>query len=258
MNQDNKWIGLKRKVQNPKLRLFAFHYAGGGASSFKKWTKDLIHHDSVEFYAIQLPGREKRVSEEAYTELNSLIQDLVEGLDPLLDKPFVLFGYSMGSIIAYELTLELLKRGGYEQKALMIGAQKAPIPRFPRKKRHHLSNEKIIEELKILGGTSLEILENEKFMEHYLKIFRADFAIVDNYMRDVSNKIQFPLYVFGSINDPEVSLEQLYSWRHYSKDIFELKLYPGGHFFLDEHYELLMNDINEILEILTEEKILII
>lgn len=248
MGEENNWIGLQRKVENPKLRLIAFHYAGGGASVFKKWTQDLAEYDQLEFYAIQLPGREKRVSEKAYTDLNLLIQDLINGISPLLDVPFVLFGYSMGSIIAYELTLELLKRGNKGQKALLIGAQKAPIPRKPKKKRHLISNERIIEELKVLGGTSMEVLENKRFMDYYLKIFRADIAIVDNYMRDTGYRIPIPLHIFGSVNDPEVSLDQLYGWKTYSKDYFQLKLYPGGHFFLEDYHKLLINDVNGILE----------
>ncbi|KAB7575706.1 thioesterase, partial [Verminephrobacter sp. Larva24] len=54
---------------------------------------------------MQLPGRGRRLSEAPFTELPSLLDAMDEGLRELTDRPYVLFGFSMGAILAFELAL---------------------------------------------------------------------------------------------------------------------------------------------------------
>src|SRR5712692_2211820 len=103
----DRWIGLRRRARTPRLRFITFPYAGSGASAYRRWLTDLAHEDWLDFVVVQLPGREKRISEPPYTEIGPLLGELEWVLSALVDLPYVLFGYSMGALLAYELALRL-------------------------------------------------------------------------------------------------------------------------------------------------------
>ena len=91
------WAICYRKTEvDPAFRLFCLPYAGGSASVFRDWPDRLPQ--SVEVCAIQLPGRETRLKEPVFTRLPPLVQELAQALLPSLDRPFALFGHSVGAL----------------------------------------------------------------------------------------------------------------------------------------------------------------
>ena len=109
-----RWI-LKAPNQrapsaNVKLRIFCVPLAGTGAWAYHGWGNALPA--AVEVLPIELPGRNSRVGEPPHQTMQSLVDAVIEAIMPLLrEKPFVLFGHSMGAWVAYEVTLALLRRG---------------------------------------------------------------------------------------------------------------------------------------------------
>src|SRR4029077_2626378 len=91
-----------RRDEPAELRLLCFHHAGGSASMYRHWPRLLP--PSIEPIAVQLPGRADRFGEPAFDRMVSLVDELVEVLKPLLDRPFACFGVSMGSRVAWTLT----------------------------------------------------------------------------------------------------------------------------------------------------------
>lgn len=61
MIASNKWFITFKKQKNAYMRIFCFHYGGGSASIFRKWSQDIL--EEAELVAIQLPGREERFNE---------------------------------------------------------------------------------------------------------------------------------------------------------------------------------------------------
>lgn len=112
----NSWVTYLRPKPQAKLRLFCFHYAGGGALSFRSWSDSLP--PAVEVCAIELPGRGSRLLEPPFTQLELLIQELTRILLPWLDKPFAFFGHSMGALVSFELARILRKEYGLSRMAL--------------------------------------------------------------------------------------------------------------------------------------------
>src|SRR5580658_10416135 len=102
-----------------RLRLFCFHYAGATASIFRSWQGSLPAE--VELVAVQLPGREYRLAEPLLTDMTQIVAALAEILPPLLDKPFVFFGHSMGALLGFDLT-RILRARGLRQPELMIAS----------------------------------------------------------------------------------------------------------------------------------------
>src|SRR5262245_49588689 len=98
-NSTDRWLPTRRLPRGGVV-LFCFAYAGGGASLFRDWVGAL--GASVEVCPVQLPGREARFREPAFTRLAPLVDSLVESLGPHLARPLALFGHSLGALIAFE------------------------------------------------------------------------------------------------------------------------------------------------------------
>jgi medium-chain acyl-[acyl-carrier-protein] hydrolase len=55
---------------------------------------------------IQLPGRENRLREPPVTGIQTVVENLASELSLYLDRPYILYGYSLGALIAFELARE--------------------------------------------------------------------------------------------------------------------------------------------------------
>ena len=84
-----------------RLRLICLPHAGGGAASYRAW--DALLPSEVELVAVQYAGREDRWADRMTDRMDRLVPELAEDLLPLLDRPYALFGHSMGSAVAWEL-----------------------------------------------------------------------------------------------------------------------------------------------------------
>ncbi|MEN9565690.1 MAG: hypothetical protein RLZZ69_886, partial [Cyanobacteriota bacterium] len=118
------WTICPQPNPQAKLKLFCFHYAGGGASSFHNWSDNLP--SSVEVHFVELPGRGFRLAEKAFVSLNPLIEAIANALHHNLDKPFAFFGHSMGGLICFELARLLRKKYGLNPLHLFVSAHRAP------------------------------------------------------------------------------------------------------------------------------------
>ena len=104
------WIANRKSSSHARLRLFCFPYAGGSALIFRSWSNVLPA--DVEVCPVQLPGRGTRLMERPFTDLSSLIQVLAQALSSLLDKPFAIFGHSLGALVGFELARQFRRKYG--------------------------------------------------------------------------------------------------------------------------------------------------
>src|SRR6266480_1771428 len=106
---DRRWFKRFGRRDGPAdLRLWCFHHAGGSASMYRHWPRLLP--PPIEPVAVQLPGRADRFGEPAFDRMAPLVDELVEVLKPLLDRPFACYGVSMGSRVAWTLSHVLRAR----------------------------------------------------------------------------------------------------------------------------------------------------
>ena len=223
----------------PKIRLFCFPYAGGGASAFRSWVNELP--PTVELACIQLPGRETRIREIPITNLPELIQQLKPAILPHLTIPFAFFGHSMGALIAFELARSLHHTQSSLPQHLFVSACRAPqLPRH-NPPRHTLSTPELITELHRLKGTPTEILNNDELMELLLPTIKADFGVVDTYTYKEHSPLPLPMKALGGQEDPEVSPEQLLPWQKQTASKFSSHLFPGDHFFIQQAQSSVLN-----------------
>lgn len=157
-------------------------------------------------------------------------------------RPFVLFGHSMGALISFEIARSLRKAGLPGPQRLFVSASSAPqLPRKPP--RHNLPDREFVEALRALGGTPDLVLNDPNLLRDFLPLLRADFSVVDTYEYLEDEPLECPIHVLGGKEDPEVPHEQLLAWRAQTRAGFHSRIFPGGHFYIERVWREVMDDI---------------
>jgi medium-chain acyl-[acyl-carrier-protein] hydrolase len=245
MTTTNDWVTHPRPNPQARLRLFCFPYAGGAASIFYPWPDDLPLDVAV--CPIQLPGRENRLGEPLFTRISPLVQVLAQAIRPYLDLPFAFFGHSMGAIISFELARELCKRGDPGPVQLFASGNRAPQIACRDSPIHQLPEAEFIEEIRKFSGIPEAVLQNTEFLQLFLPILRADFAMHDTYIYTAGEPLACPISAFGGLQDKEVGRDDLAAWRNQTQTTFTLRMLPGDHFFLHNARTPLLHAISQDL-----------
>lgn len=242
------WLVIENIKPESELRLFCLPYAGGKVSTFQGWSKYLP--SSVEVCVVDVP--------QTYEKLNDLFAELIPTLLPYLDKPFALYGHSVGGLIAFELCRYLRKIYKLYPSYLFVASQHAPQLEFPYPSFAEFNSPENIKILRSL--TTIELpnskLQNANLLNRLFRSLQPGIAIqTENYTYTVDKPLSCPIFVFGGVDDPVLSEEYLKAWQEHTSDEFQLKILPGGHLFLHEYRTALLREISSILQSKISKKI---
>jgi surfactin synthase thioesterase subunit/glycosyltransferase involved in cell wall biosynthesis len=203
------------------LRLFCFPHAGGGAASFQGWTQRLPPSIVV------VPARPPR--RDTMAEVVAALGDAVQ---PYLQAPFAFFGHSMGAALAFELARLLRRRGQPLPRCLLVSGARAPQFRRGHVPPPEPDETEFVNELRRLEGVPRDVLDNTDLLRVILPALRADAALYRNYVYADEPPLDCPIRAYGGAEDPNVRREHLEAWAQQTTSSFALRLFPGGHFYL--------------------------
>jgi medium-chain acyl-[acyl-carrier-protein] hydrolase len=227
---DDRWISYPAAAPDAPVRLFCLPYAGGGSSVYRQWPAAL---PDVEVATVELPGRETRLDEPAIDAMGPLVTVLADAIVPHLDRPYAVFGHSMGARISFELVRELRRRGAPAPVVLFVSACKAPhIPRVPTPAMSSLPDKVFTGMLRQFSGTPPEVFDDPELFTFLLPVLRADFTIIDTYEYADERALPCPIRAFGGISDPEVPEDALLGWQSHTSSSFRMRRIPGDHFII--------------------------
>jgi medium-chain acyl-[acyl-carrier-protein] hydrolase len=201
----------------------------------------------VEVCPVQLPGRETRFREPAFTRLPALVEALAESLRPHLDRPFAFFGHSLGALVAFELARRLCGGGGPDPVQLFVSGCVAPQTRKRERFIHSLPAAEFRQELRCLNGTPVAVLDNEELLDLLLPTLRADFALWETSTYVAGPPLSCPVCAWGGLEDDAVNPRDLGAWRELTTGPFRLRMVPGNHFFLQAAQPLLLQGLAQEL-----------
>ncbi len=229
------------------INLFCFPYAGGSSAVYSRLKR--FADKNINVIPVELAGRGQRISEPLYNNMEDVINDVYDKIVASVDEqPFALFGHSMGSSIVLELSHKILKNKKNEPLHLFLSGRCPPILYKVDKKIHDLPDEQFINEVYDLGGTPKEVFENRELRHIFLPILRSDYKLIEEYIYiEKDEKLNCDITVFNGKEDKMTDLEKLKKWGDYTSgktDIFE---FDGGHFFLHNQMEQIMNIMNKTL-----------
>ena len=228
----------------PLLRMLAFPWCGAGASVYRKLALCLPPH--IELLAVQLPGREDRFGESLMVRMEQIVEHTLKDIVSVFDRPLILFGHSMGALVAWEIAQALRDRIGREPTALIVSGHGAPhcAPRSTRS--WHSANERdLIANIRQLGGTPDELLEDRPMMRAFMPLLRADYEVVENYRPKSRPPLSCSLVACAGGEDREVTPETMRAWLSCTTGHRRLHWFEGDHFYLSSQPALLARSIEE-------------
>ena len=232
MVRRNAWILGARPQQLARRRLFCVPYAGGAASAYRGWS-EMLPAD-VEVCPVQLPGRGSRFREAPFRKVSDLVPALAEGLLPLLDVPFALFGHSMGALVAFELARELRRRGAAAPVLLALSGHQAPTRPESEPPFSHLPDAQFLEEVRRrYDGIPPEVLAEKELLQILLPVLRADIQVLETYTYAKEPPLDCPISCLGGEDDPHVSRADLEAWGAETCGPLRVHTFAGGHFFVE-------------------------
>jgi medium-chain acyl-[acyl-carrier-protein] hydrolase len=212
------------------MRLICLPYAGAAASIYRQWPAGF--DPDVEVLGVQLPGRATRIWEPALTSLPVLVDRLAASLEPWIDRPYALFGHSMGALIAYELARALEARALPGPSHLFVSGQSAPHRPNREPSLHGLPDDELLAALRTLTARSDDAMDNAELMRLLLPTLRADCTLCAAYEWTAAAPLTCMLTAFGGRDDRSVTRADLGAWRRHTTGPFDLRIFPGDHFFV--------------------------
>lgn len=232
LNTDSdSWIRVYRRAEEG-MRLFCFPHAGGVASYYHPWSRALP--GGIEVMALQYPGRQDRHGEPYIRSIPDLADRIHAAIRPrLLDGPYAFFGHSMGATLAFEVACRIQRDGGARPAHLFVSGRRAPS-RNRHEELHRASTAALVAEMRALGGTDPRVLADTELLNFVMPTVRADYTAIETYRFVPAPPLECDITALVGDTDPKASLDDAAAWSRHTLGRFDLRIFPGGHFYLDD------------------------
>ena len=227
------WVQVPRPLPRARCRLVCLPHAGAGASTYFGWGR-LLEGAGIEVRAVQYPGRETRLAENAIADGPALLRALADAWPEISGSgACALYGHSMGAMLGFELAVELARRGApHQPRHLFLSACNPPHLPLRVPALHTLPDAEMFAALQgRYGNLPAELLADRSFLELIAPAIRADFALVTSYVWEHTGPLDVPLTILGGTEDPETTPAELAEWSRHTRAACRVQLFPGDHFF---------------------------
>jgi len=236
-----------------KLRLFCIPYAGGTAAVFYKW-KTLLD-ERIELIPIELSGKGSRSHEPLYSTIEEAVDDIYAKIkEQISNGSYVLFGHSLGALLAYALTVKIRDENVNMPEHLFFSGLGSPfVKRKNKNKTAGLNDKDFIRSVIKLGGTPAGFFDEPDLCKIFLPLLRNDFRLA---MTDFAGQKPIPFNCNISIllgKNETISHKAAKAWEDCTNKLFKLHYFKGGHFFINEDLEELIKIINNDILVSNEE-----
>ena len=241
MSRDTPWLAQQASSGPTRCRLICFPYACGSARVFHHWAKSL---PGVEVFAVEAPGKGSRLLEPPSSNLEDVCAALLAEIASLAKQslPYNLFGHSYGGLLAYELANRLQAAGLPQPQHLFLSACGAPWARELRL-YSTLDDAEFKDLLADYNATPPEVLANAAMLGLLLPGLRADFTMVETYKSNWSTLERVSVHLFHGADD-EIATDELQAWQQRVAQKITMECLPGGHFFIHDQRDRLLNAIS--------------
>ncbi|WP_329430743.1 thioesterase domain-containing protein [Streptosporangium sp. NBC_01495] len=230
------WL-LRTPDPEARARLWCLPYPGSGASMYHGWPAEV---DGIELCPVQLPGRENRLREPLFESYAAVAAEMLEGLEPYLDRPFGFISHCGTVFIGYEATLLLMERGGplpgHLFASSMVPPHRASWPSILRLDEEQVGA-LVSDLMRARGAEPLPEL-----VEMAADVMRADVAAYSRFDRTDPVELPCPITAIGWSGDTQIPPEQMAGWEAYGEARYTVL--DGGHWSYLQAPAALLDEIS--------------
>lgn len=215
-----------------RTTLLCVPFAGAGASFFHPWRA--LSAGRWRVVAFEPPGRERRMLDTPYRNVVEAAKNEIDDIAATLGEGarVVVFGHSLGAVLAYEFVHLLSTRDVQVQRLVVSGS---PGPWTQRGRRATgLPDEEFFARVEEFAGFRHEALDHPEMRELILPVLRADCEMHENYVPSTDEPVQVPICSLRGTSDGLVTAEEAQQWRDATTDEFSYAELPGDHMYLTD------------------------
>ncbi|MBG0851769.1 thioesterase [Streptomyces spinoverrucosus] len=243
-----RWLHPPDPEPDAAVRLFLFHHSGGSVTAYRDWT-GLLPSD-VGAHAVQLPGRQERRGEKPFTRLTPLVDAVADVLAAQWDeRPYALFGHSMGALLAYRTAVALRSRG--RPPALLAVSGWAPegfrgLPADGPGGAGGAGDAAAVAAMRDLGGLPERVGEDAEMLAAAARAMAADSAVCRDHVDDGA-VVDCPVVAYAGRADPLLDPAAMASWGRRTDRYLGCRVFPEGHFFIRTQVAAVTADLVQLL-----------
>jgi pyochelin biosynthesis protein PchC len=226
------WLRYWSPPDEARMWLLCLPPGGGAAHLYRGWAASLPA--GVGLVAVELPGHGARSAEPPARRLGDVVEPLAAAVAPLFERPTVLFGHSMGAMVAHELALRLRAGTGRDPLGLVVAGCEAPDRYEVPAGAADAPQDVLLAQVREWGGTGEELLAEPAYRSVLLDVLRADLAVAASRPPGPRPPLDCPVYAYTGTGDPEAGPADAAAWVAAGDGTGAARAFPGGHFFLHD------------------------
>ncbi|MFG2628146.1 thioesterase II family protein [Streptomyces sp. NPDC048473] len=240
------WIRRFHPAPDAPVRMICLPHAGGSATYYLPVARALA--PAVDVLAVQYPGRQDRMREPCVDSLHELADRVAEQVRPWTGVPIALFGHSMGATLGYEVA-KRLERDGAGPLVLFASGRRAPSTHRDGEVMYLRPDEDLLDDLRAMSGTDSRVFADESLLRLVLPALRSDYKATETYRHTpgAGPELACPIVALVGDSDPKATVEEARAWDTHTTAGFDLRVFDGGHFFLNDHAPAVIELIAERL-----------
>ncbi|GLC83294.1 hypothetical protein LBYZC6_54080 [Lacrimispora brassicae] len=216
---------------------------------FAPWKNEIP--ENINFFPVLYPGRELRKRDPMPETVDLLTAQFVDENQELFQNKFILLGHCTGTLLAYQVLLEVRRRFGKEPLYLLASGSESP--RFLMAREREMGNKVVSNEEVIDRMVKYELVDPDTagsvmFQKYYLPIYQMDLKMLSTYQFTQHEKLNCPIQVMYGSDDCTLRKEAVQDWKTFSEDTVEFKLFQGKHFYFAEDKMPLLGYVKELIK----------
>ncbi len=227
------------------MQLFCIPYAGGKAAVFEQLQPYL--KEDITLCPLEYAGHGTRINEPFYPSFDAMAQDIAEQINAAAaGESIAIFGYSMGSVVAFELLLNQYLHTPVEH--LFIASHEAPGEHWSSMDYAALDDEAFFEKLIEFGSFQAgdeKRLTNRFFRKMIFNSIRADYRLIASYRLTNDRQLDLPVTMMYSPLD--VPTEAAEKWQNRFVKPIRYITVGSNHFFIYEQPQTVADIMNQTL-----------
>lgn len=240
-----RWFQPGGADPDARVRLFLFPYAGGNAPMYRDWLPYFPAEIAVQ--ALQLPGRLDRRDEPLLTDVPAMVDAVCEALSGELDdRPYALFGHSLGALLAYRVAVTMERDVGTGPFLLAAAGWTPEGFRMPTLAQVQLPQDELVAWIVSLGSLPSAIYDSQEMLALTVPPTRGDLTACARYVDDGA-RLACPVVTYTGRDDPLLAPGAARSWARRTPDHLGNRQFPGGHFFVYDAVLPIVTDLTRQL-----------
>ncbi len=221
--------------------LVCLGFCGGGTGTYRQWAQHMP--EDTDLALICYPGREGRFADDFPESWESMAADAASLVLRAADRPYVLFGHSMGGWMAFDVATRIERDHGPLPELLIVSSCNAPDRGVTERDRFpHIedTDDELVQWMLSTGGALPDYaITDPDLHEIAIELMRADVRVRDSFVPTPGLRTRLPVQVLYGADDTVIAPDVALRWKSVAAGDLHIDRLPGGHFYTPEVWQAL-------------------